>query len=1098
MKKGILTGVILAIVALSCGGGLGGGGGLTDDLALLVSPTKLTFETTIVGEQRTKTITLKHVGTSGKVVITSVSLIQKPDGPFSITQPDKMELEPGEATFIAVTYAPTSGVQETGEVVIRHNVPTANYENRVPITTLAPVGDLIVIPDPIDFGDVPGGSSKDLDVILKNNGAKPVVITNLMLNVNQSNDFEILSVTVENPPDPEHPLPCTLASGQEIGLTIRYTPKMGGCDEQTLLVLLEGEATPTTGFQVTGCELGPKLVAIPGQIDFGWKKEGEHDVKLLTIQNAGNYELIIQSVAPTTVKTDPEIRVDDPPAAGTKLNPGEELSVHVSWTAYIANLKGQFAPGEPIGGIIIESSDPASPTLIPVFGGVDAPEITLIPNDVVDFGVVGQGITAKRTLTIRNDGHGTLIILANGLEIDKAADKLDEFMIEPDPEFGPTTGSGEGAIEDYYAHAIVISFTNKGPATGTVQVPLKVRSNCSGKEELTVILKAQRAGTPTCDPVLVPATTNFGTVPFGFTKTLKVNIHNKGTGNCSFATARIADCTTMMGLGTSCPNPFKATASQNFVIPPGGTPPGIMNGIGPGMDAQITVKYQPTGSSSIWGVPNQFDALLAVKILDSNIPNQPPKEIQIPAGSDTGMAKPNLTGQSGQAKIAVLPGEVKFGLVTIGCYSKTYKICVYNTGNAPLTLSEIVLDPSCSKEFKLKNVPGLPKAVSAGVPVCFETVYAPLDTSEDSCIIQVKSDEQGASVVTVGLSGQGTYESEQTDIFTQVSGQSVDVLFVIDDSGSMCDDQQKLIAAYASFVDNAEVWNNDYHIGLIDVNVLDPIMMGKLNRGNPNPPARFLTPSTPNGKDKFKVMADMGCDGTAKWAKGGLDFISDNQEAGLQAAQMALSAPETTETGVPCSTTTDCQNNKSLCGDPKSCPYYCIEGTCGGWNKGFLRDDAQLEIVILSDEEDQSSAAVSFYIDFFKNIKGFYNTSMLHIHSIVGQPQSTCAEPGKRYIETSQQTNGKIGDICDNNYSPIMDQIGKVAFGLKVQFFLSRLADPPTVTVSVDGKKCTSGWKYDTPSNSVVFDGKDPSDPCSQPQPGQKIVIHYKTLCLTS
>jgi hypothetical protein len=275
-------------------------------------------------------------------------------------------------------------------------------------------------------------------------------------------------------------------------------------------------------------------------------------------------------------------------------------------------------------------------------------------------------------------------------------------------------------------------------------------------------------------------------------------------------------------------------------------------------------------------------------------------------------------------------------------------------------------------------------------------------------------------------------------------------------------------------------------------------MMGKLNRGNPNPPARFLTPTTPDGKNKFKEMADMGCDGTAKWAKGGMDNITDAQESGLAASQLALSAPETTETGVSCGTTADCQKNATLCGSPEGCPYSCIEGTCGGWNKGFLRDDAQLEIVHLSDEEDQSPAAVSFYIDFLKNIKGFYNTSMLHVHSIVGQTSGACAEPGKRYIETSQQTNGKIGDICDSNYGATMDQIGKVAFGLKVQFFLTRLADPPTVTVKVDGQQCTSGWKYDTPSNSVIFDNKNPADPCSQPQPGMKILIHYKTLCLTS
>ena len=75
-----------------------------------------------------------------------------------------------------------------------------------------------------------------------------------------------------------------------------------------------------------------------------------------------------------------------------------------------------------------------------------------------------------------------------------------------------------------------------------------------------------------------------------------------------------------------------------------------------------------------------------------------------------------------------------------------------------------------------------------------------------------------------------------------------------------------------------------------------------------------------------------------------------------------------------------------------------------------------------------------------------------------------------------------------------MDKIGISAFQPKVQFFLTRLADPPTVTVKVDDAACATGWKYDSNSNSVVF---DVNGTC-MPQPGQKIDIHYKTLCLTS
>ncbi|NOZ02873.1 MAG: VWA domain-containing protein [Deltaproteobacteria bacterium] len=401
---------------------------------------------------------------------------------------------------------------------------------------------------------------------------------------------------------------------------------------------------------------------------------------------------------------------------------------------------------------------------------------------------------------------------------------------------------------------------------------------------------------------------------------------------------------------------------------------------------------------------------------------------------------------------------------------------------------------NCSPEFKKKNVPGLPKDISAAVSMCFETVYAPQDEGDDNCLIQIESTDSSAPLVTIKLQGGGTYETEQTDIFTQVSGQEVDILLVIDDSGSMCGEQDKLVAAYKDFISHAAVWDNDYHIGIISSNVVDDRVVGMLNYGpEVGKSPRYITPES--GADKFEDLADLGCDGGPHC--GGLNGpCTDEQESGLQAAQVALSAPLTTETGVACSSDADCHNNPSVCPDPAACKsVYCLDGTCGGWNKGFLREDAQLEIIELSDEEDQSSADVYFYIDFLKSIKGFYNVNMMHVNSIVGANPTTCDEsaPGKRYIKVSQDTNGKIGDICDDSYSPIMNEIGGQTFGLKVQFFLTRLADPPTVQVWVNGDSCATGWTYDAPSNSIIFQ----EDGSCMPQPGDEIKVHYKTLCLT-
>ena len=259
-----------------------------------------------------------------------------------------------------------------------------------------------------------------------------------------------------------------------------------------------------------------------------------------------------------------------------------------------------------------------------------------------------------------------------------------------------------------------------------------------------------------------------------------------------------------------------------------------------------------------------------------------------------------------------------------------------------------------------------------------------------------------------------------------------------------------------------------------------------------------MTPGA-NAVSQFSTLANLDCNGCPAYANCSSDMASDSQESGLEAAQLALTSPLSIDTLKTCTKDSDCTSDPNLCGDPKTCPYSCWQGTCGGWNKDFLRDDAQLEIVVLSDEDDQSPSGLPFYIDFFKNIKGFYNVGMMHLHAIVWQ-DSGCPTPpssqgtGDRYIKAAQETNGQIGNICDSDYGPIMDKIGISAFQPKVQFFLTRLADPPTVTVKVDDAACATGWKYDSNSNSVVF---DVNGTC-MPQPGQKIDIHYKTLCLTS
>jgi len=187
------------------------------------------------------------------------------------------------------------------------------------------------------------------------------------------------------------------------------------------------------------------------------------------------------------------------------------------------------------------------------------------------------------------------------------------------------------------------------------------------------------------------------------------------------------------------------------------------------------------------------------------------------------------------------------------------------------------------------------------------------------------------------------------------------------------------------------------------------------------------------------------------------------------------------------------------CSDPASCWLFCRgNGRCGGWNAGFLRDDAQLTIAVVSDAPDHDPRPVAEVVDSLKNIKGYYNVSMLRVDAVIEPPGGCTAGAGTpipaddRYRQVVEQTNGVLASMCEADWRVLPMIIGSADFHLKMQFFLSRLADPATLKVAVDGQDCTAHWKYDFPSNSVL---PDTTSSCV-PQPGQQISITYNELCL--
>jgi hypothetical protein len=342
-------------------------------------------------------------------------------------------------------------------------------------------------------------------------------------------------------------------------------------------------------------------------------------------------------------------------------------------------------------------------------------------------------------------------------------------------------------------------------------------------------------------------------------------------------------------------------------------------------------------------------------------------------------------------------------------------------------------------------------------------LYHPQDATAHGGMLYIESDAVNASLLGVPLVGQGTSNSGQTDVFFQYTNVKTDVLFVVDNSGSMGEEQAALAAGFPTFISRAIALNADFHVGVIATEVNDAetgvgtpsrdIYPGVLVQAPGCP--KIITAATPDITGCFADNVRLGT------------CCSDEQEAGLQAAWMSLTPP--------------------LVDDP-------------AMNAGFLRQDAKLYIVCVSDEEDQSGGSVNFYVDFFESIKGPRTAEMTKLSAICGDAPNGCAtaEAGSRYIDVANRTGGIFESVCTLDWTQIMDNLAVDAFAALREFTLSRPADPATITVTVDAtpapqascEGCPDGWTHYSDTNSVYFGDN------VVPAPGSQIDVTYTAACL--
>ena len=142
----------------------------------------------------------------------------------------------------------------------------------------------------------------------------------------------------------------------------------------------------------------------------------------------------------------------------------------------------------------------------------------------------------------------------------------------------------------------------------------------------------------------------------------------------------------------------------------------------------------------------------------------------------------------------------------------------------------------------------------------------------------------------------------------------------------------------------------------------------------------------------------------------------------------------------------------------------------GSLSKGFMREDASMSVIVVSDEDDYSPFDELHYHDFFMTLK---EPDLFFFHSVVGfGPIPGCAtERGDRYIDQSSYSFGLSLDICAS-WGSGLTTIASPTYVIQEAFPLSKQALASSIEVFTGGELLTEGWYYDEATNTVYITDK--------------------------
>lgn len=303
-----------------------------------------------------------------------------------------------------------------------------------------------------------------------------------------------------------------------------------------------------------------------------------------------------------------------------------------------------------------------------------------------------------------------------------------------------------------------------------------------------------------------------------------------------------------------------------------------------------------------------------------------------------------------------------------------------------------------------------------------------------------------------------TYEKIDTDGGEEVFDPKLDILFVVDDSGSMMGHQTNLSNNIFAFVNGfVQRRDIDFHVGVLTTSMdgwdysteCCGELVDKNRRGS-----KFVTPATPDAVTALASNLRVGTNGSWK-------------EQSFAPVRAALSSP-----------------------------------LLNGLNAGFYRPEAHLAIIFITDAEDQSGSLTAQGLwDFLLKLKGRPD-KILSFGVIVPSTETRgCARDStekpyaiEEFLRLSGQGLSNVFSLCDPQFSDNLVQIADLVLEkIGNIIYLSRAPILRTVEVTFGTQIIPPhpyhGWSYSPHQNALILgEGIEWTE---QP-PGTRVKVNYE------